>query len=202
MASDLSHCPAAGARPQAHVPTLNLHQAFDNREAEARAATLGREEGLEDLIADVVGDARAAIAHFDPAGATIDDGLDLDGLAARRLAGIEDQVEHHGAQHLGIRLHHRVLATDDDLREVSGARARGGFRDDCPQRDRTPARWLRAREEQDILDVFPRPSMRWIIGAMISRSRIPGGRRDSRIWSDPRRPASGLRTSCATTAAS
>ena len=39
--------------------------------------------------------------------------------------------------------------------EVSGARARGGFRDDRPQRDRTPARRLRAREEQDILDGLP-----------------------------------------------
>ena len=164
---DRSPAVAAAGRPQppsrrrradrrAHVPTLNLHQAFDNREAKARAAALGREERLEDLVADrrrgCPGRDRALRSVQAPSSTavSISTGWPSDAWQAlrTRLSITARSISGSAC----------TTASSPPMMtcaEVSGARARGGFRDDCPQRDRTPARRLRAREEQDILDGLP-----------------------------------------------
>ena len=66
-------------------------------EAEARAfaGRLGREEGREDLVADVVGDARARVADRDDhlVGGAAQADVDFAALGLHGVAGVPEQVE-------------------------------------------------------------------------------------------------------------
>src|SRR5207244_12637569 len=103
---DRERGPAADTASHAHRATVTLHDTLRDPEPKARALPgLRREERLEDLRQDVVGDALAGVAHLDLHGVAPEElrlgaGTTLrrhrDGAAlGHRVSRIQQYVEQH-----------------------------------------------------------------------------------------------------------
>ncbi len=93
---------------------------------------LGGEEGIEDPLLDVLGDARPVVAHVQLDAAVLRHGLDDDateGTARERLLGVHQEIQDHLPQPIGRALHvgqlgqlggHRDLAIGVQLGQADG----------------------------------------------------------------------------------
>src|SRR6187401_115014 len=90
---DLSDCSAAAACVQLHGTLLKLHQPLDDRQPKASSVDAGREERLEDAVANLRSNARSTVADGDAADAVVGKNANFDVLVGRRLTGIQGEVQ-------------------------------------------------------------------------------------------------------------
>ena len=127
-----------------------------NRQPEAAAPRLGREERLEYAIADLQRHARAGVADVDRAPAAgVCEGHGDRAVSVHRLRRIQQQIQHRRPNHLRIGGHQHVAAVERDVDRRGdwvAAQSVDGLLEQRPQRERGRMRWARTRKHHQVVD--------------------------------------------------